>query len=289
MPPTSRSWNNIVLSETPEERVVLVDSTPRQLQSHTEVDLLEDNLTGTPVAVRELRSRRIEVREVRRRPLPNLSPTLTREGRELHEHLTLRSIREAQSRAADPRWLLKVDFERYFLAFPPGLRDCDYLLEYHIEALHVTGLIDNLGPNTRFDPIGYLERSEPGRAYLQSITEDTALETHTQCPPIGAQWDTYLITYIYALQKTRLEEDTFEYADWPTWKFFCKGCFVERGTIVYPDGTICDCDHATTSTGTSVTDSSSDSSSSSSSVSSSSTPDRHLSFEHPGAPRNQQD
>ena len=61
-------------------------------------------------------------------------------------------------------------------AFPPELRDHSYLIKCHLRALHITGLINNLGPDTKFDPIGHLESTFPGRAYLTSIVSDCILE-----------------------------------------------------------------------------------------------------------------
>lgn len=283
--PTLTHVDPSVQGETPtEDRVVLVDSTPRHLRNQTQV---VETSTVTTITVRELRGRQIRtiVQEVRRLPRPDFSPALPWEGRRLYEYLTAKSVAEAQARACDDDWLRKVDLDQLLKVFPPGnLRSFNYLLEYHIPALHITGLLDNLGPETRFDPIGYLELSEPGRAYLQSIVSDTVLQSFAEAS-IGEQpgFDAYLIGYIFINQTDRIEEGLFEYEDWPTWKDFCLGCFMESGTVV-------NCTNPNHHGDSDSDSSSSDTSATASDTSdwSTYTPAQRASLEHPGAPWNQQ-
>ena len=73
-----------------------------------------------------------------------------------------------------------------------------YLLDYHYEALHVTGIIDNLGPDAELglQLLEYLESTESGCSYLYSICWDPVLKRYfsdkslvlIQCTLIGRLW-----------------------------------------------------------------------------------------------------
>ena len=135
----------------------------------------------TSTFAQDNRGNHFEIQTVHREPLPNLKAAIARAldpitgGRDFHEELARKSQRELNQRILDPHWLSNVDVARFERAFPCELSDHRYLLECHIPALHYTGLIDNLGPETKFDPIGYLEETSVGRCYLKSIASDFCL------------------------------------------------------------------------------------------------------------------
>ena len=164
-----------IRSDSPYRRIAVVDP-PNRFKGQTRV------VESTCTSVRQLRGKTVEIHTVQRVAKPNLSAALPTAldssfgGRELHKELREKSRREIQERILDPDWLPKVDLKQVTKAFPPELRDHSYLIKYHLRALHITGLIDNLGPDTEFDPIGYLESTFPGRAYLTSIVSDCILE-----------------------------------------------------------------------------------------------------------------
>lgn len=217
--------HNRVQRETPYTRVTVVDPPSR---SRKKTQIVQ---TGTQPAVerlttRQLRSRRIEVHIVRRVPKPNINPAFpdswSNGGRSLHRDLVDKSERESRRRYKDESWLTKLDFKQIELAFHPYLRNHNYLLHYHLRALYVTGLIDNLGPHSTFDPVGYLEGTQPGRAYLQSIANDHNLATVAEF----ADAEAFLLGRIYQQQTQRLEEGTYEYEDGPNWCEFCFSCWL---------------------------------------------------------------
>lgn len=229
MPKVNR--NNRVRRETLTTRVTVVDP-PRRFKNRTEIVLTGTQPTVHRLTTRQLRSRRIEVHIVQRVPLPNLNPALPHNyptgGLDLFEELAIKSEQESRDRFRDPSWLSKLNLEQIAQAFPPSLRDHSYWLKYHLRVLHITGLIDNLGPHTRFDPIAYLEATAPGIAYLQTIVKDNKIADLYNSPGGYEELEGSLIGRIYLQQSDRLEEELFEFDNYPDLKNFCWDCWLQN-------------------------------------------------------------
>ena len=233
------------ITEQPPLRTTVLDPSKRKYRDQTRV------IEGSAeITVRKLRRITIETHIVRREPIPTLNaalPAVTFNNgcRELFENLIQTSINQEQHRLKDSFWLNKINLQRYSQAFPSGLQAHKYLLGYHLHALYITGLIDNLGTEASLSLqlIEYLESTRSGRIYLLTINADHILRRYYRHRS-HAERQEHLIGRIWTCIRERAEEGdppgrsaTGEYLYY--WNQYCFECV--SGTAY--GNNYCHCSH----------------------------------------------
>lgn len=238
MPKVNNKYSTQIGEDTPGQRTTIIDPVPDKFLTpgtNRTPELFRALTRVVPnkyIVVKDtlLRSKRIVVKQVLREPVPGL----TIANPHAHHLLDLYCEKfhfELKDRILDRDWESKVDLERYASAFPANLRNAEYLNK-HLHALYVTGLIDNLGPNTTLAPIAYLESHIIGRIFLANLLLDRQLINQIVGPEEDWEPDpnpshSSFILRLVESQIWRVREGLANYrgAPYHPWTSYCWQCW----------------------------------------------------------------